>query len=418
MAEGQKLQQYDAENLALVAFHFGRLGEDAPVLDLIRQGADPNRTDRWQFTALHRAAHCNRPAVVRALLGAQADPNARARFGQTPLIGARSGEVAGLLLQAGADVNVAYINQKNGNVPGKTALMSAAWRGDTEVAAVLLEYRARIDLREGHGCNALMFAAWNDKSDMVRLLLEAGADVGLVEAALLNDYAQAQMLLTAGADLHPEDMTNALCWAAVGGHARIIRLLLDTGAALDAFGNQDNTALMQAALYGRMDVMRLLLERGADPNAINRQGGTALMMSVQSNTRSNREAVELLLAHGARANVRGQSGGTPLMLACMWGDTPVVKLLLKHGADPNVFTDADAMAKEGLSTYNALGAAVANGQIEAVKLLLRYGADPLAKNNADNNALDAARRGIRGGHKPAEKAQILPLLEANMQQAN
>ncbi len=296
--------------------------------------------------------------------------------------------------------------------------MSAAWRGDTETAALLLEYGARINLREGHGCNALMFAAWNDKSDMVRLLLESGADVGLVESSLLDDYAQAQALLAAGADLHPEGMANALCWAAVGGHVRIVRLLLDFGASLDGCGSQNKTALMQAALYGRIDVVRLLLERGADPNATTFHGGTALMASVHSNTRSNREAVDLLLKHGAQANVSNQSGETPLMLACRHGDTQAVELLLGHGADPNVFTDADEMAKEGLSTSNALGAAVANGQIEAVKLLLRYGADPLAKNNADSNALDTARRGIQGGFKQVEQAQILPLLEASVQQIN
>ncbi len=413
MAEIVKIGHYDPDNLASVAFHFGKKGEDAPVLALLEQGADPNTADRFGFTALHRAAHFDRQEVVRALLNAGADPSRAMKWGATPLMSAKSGAAARLLLEAGASVNVVTLPNKAGMSAGKTALMYAAERGNVELAAVLLEYGADMRPRDEEGCNALMLAAWNEKSEMARLLLDAGADVGLVEAALLNDHAQAQILLAAGADLNLPEMANALRWAAVGGHANVVMLLLENGAPMDAPDAHGKTALMQAALYGRIAVMRLLLEHGAAPNAAGHNGATALIASLHSSTRRNREAVELLLAYGAQANVRSRSGWTPLMLTCLWGEAEVVDLLLQHGADPNAFTDAEIMAREeGCSATNALMLAVGNGHVEAVKLLLQYGSDPLATNNADQNALDVARRGVTRRHKQAEIAKIMPLLEA------
>ncbi len=41
MAEIVKVGDYDASNLASIAFHFGKKGDDAPVLALLEQGADP-----------------------------------------------------------------------------------------------------------------------------------------------------------------------------------------------------------------------------------------------------------------------------------------------------------------------------------------------------------------------------------------
>ncbi len=313
-------------------------------------------------------------------------------------------------------MNAVTILNRMGLPVGKTALIYAAVQGNVVVAAVLIEHGADMRLRDEEGGNALMLATWSVKSDMVRLLLEAGADVGLAEAALLNDCDQAQALLAAGADLNLEEMTNALLWAAVGGHTDMVRILLDNGAPVDAADHHGRTALIQAALYGWVAVMRLLLEQGAAPNAASHNGATALTASVQSSTRSNREAVALLLTHGAQANVCSRSGWTPLMLACLWGEAEVVKLLLQHGADANTFTDAEIMAREeGCSASNALMMATANGHIEAVKLLLQYGADPLAQNSEGDTALNTAQRSVLRKHKQAEIQEILPLLQANVQ---
>ncbi len=419
MATIVKAGEYAPTNLVAVARHFGKKGEDAPLLALLEQGADPNTAAGFgKLTALHWAASFDRLVAVRALLKAGADPNRAGIAGATPLMRANSAEVARLLLAAGADVNAVTDPNKAGIPAGSTALMAAVREGLAEVVEVLLSAHADMNLCDEGGRNALMLAALADKSAIVHLLREAGANVGLVEASVLGDTAHVTRLLAAEADLNAEQTGNALGWAALGGHAAIVSLLLDNGAPIDASDATGTTALMKAAQYKRMAVMRLLSARRADPNVRSHRGGTALMGSIGSRSGSNREAVELLLKYGAQVNVQSLDGWTPLMLACLWGDTEVVEMLLQHGADPNVFTDAEVMAREeGCSTTNALILAVGNGHIDTVKALLQYDADPLAPNNADISALDLARRRALIGYKQAEVLQILPLLEAAVNRA-
>ena len=75
----------------------------------LSQGADPNARDKYGVTPLHRAAwKSETPAVVNALLDAGADLSARdKKYGATPLHRAaafsKTPEVVKVLLDAGAD---------------------------------------------------------------------------------------------------------------------------------------------------------------------------------------------------------------------------------------------------------------------------------------------------------------------------
>jgi ankyrin repeat protein len=62
--------------------------------------------------------------------------------------------------------------------------------------------------------------------------------------------------------------------------------------------------------------------------------------------------------------------GAPIKNAAAKGQIEIVKLLLEHGADPN-------LAEEGIAPDgHALHSAVCNGHMEVVKLLLAHGAHP------------------------------------------
>ena len=59
-------------------------GTPSVVKTLLDAGADPNARDEDGFTPLHVAAgHSKTPAVVKILLDAGADPNARTTTGKT-----------------------------------------------------------------------------------------------------------------------------------------------------------------------------------------------------------------------------------------------------------------------------------------------------------------------------------------------
>lgn len=70
------------------------------------------------------------------------------------------------------------------------------------------------------------------------------------------------------------------------------------------------------------------------------------------NTRGAVDEVRLLLTAGAIVNAKDDIGSTPLHRAIFKGDSELVELLIRHGADPfsyNIYGDRPiGHAKEGL----------------------------------------------------------------------
>jgi ankyrin repeat protein len=97
----------------------------------------------------------------------------------------------------------------------------------------------------------------------------------------------------------------------------------------------------------------------------------------------------------ARANARARDGFTALHLACFFGGTDAVRILLEAGAEPNPPQD------NPLSVAPLHSAAAARDR-EAVRLLLEAGADPNAQQQSGFTALDAAKH-----HDDAEMTALL-----------
>jgi ankyrin repeat protein len=87
-------------------------------------------------------------------------------------------EAALLLIQRGADVE-ARTGFTGNDQPDMNALMWAAYEGQAEVVAALLDKGARIDLQNGSGHTALMIAAATGQADALQRLLTRGADPAL-----------------------------------------------------------------------------------------------------------------------------------------------------------------------------------------------------------------------------------------------
>jgi len=78
-------------------------------------------------------------------------------------------------------------------------------------------------------------------------------------------------------------------------------------------------------------------------------------------------------------------GQTPLYLACKRGKTEIVRLLLRHGADPNIATVGPHP-----HTWYPIQAACRGLHYDAVKLLLEYNADVNVRDRTDHTALHCA----------------------------
>ena len=113
-------------------------------------------------------------------------------------------------------------------------------------------------------------ALWRS-TDLDVNALNAAGETPLMLAALKGDMEWAQRLLTRGARLH-QDGWSPVHYAATGPEVKLLRLLVERGAPLDARSPNGTTPLMMAARYGTPDGVDYLLARGADKSVRNDLG--------------------------------------------------------------------------------------------------------------------------------------------------
>jgi ankyrin repeat protein len=167
--------------------------------------------------------------------------------------------------------------------------------------------------------------------------LLAGDSSGILKAIRDGNHTSVQKLLRAGSDVNSRD---------AGG----------------------TTALMHSVIESDVNTMKLLLDSGADVNAKNALDSTALMYAAV-----NLEKTRLLLDRGADVKVKGKGGATPMSVAVTtFGSTPVLKLLVAKGAEPE---------------NRLMVGAAQKGDLEAIRFLLSIGVSP---GGADSATLFAA----------------------------
>jgi ankyrin repeat protein len=160
-----------------------------------------------------------------------------------------------------------------------------------------------------------------------------------------------------------------------------------TSAACSMFWEVPSMPLHDAAWTGDIAEVRQLVAAGADVNAQDDMGATALHWAARGGHRvgphqctgeapDRPEVVDALLQLGADPNIQDRrpkgfgrsSGWTPLFVALHHEQFGSARVLLEHGADPNIKSD------QGLSVMEM---AAAEGAPRAlVALLLEKGFDP------------------------------------------
>lgn len=140
------------------------------------------------------------------------------------------------------------------------------------------------------------------------------------------------------------------------------------------------TLVMHAVAYGHLRVLKVLLERGADVNAVDDGGRSALWWAANQ---GHQDMVDVLLSHGADATRQNRAAVTPLIAAIDKGDLPIVQMLLPH------YSVCDVNIRDALGR-TALLAACQKDDRRIARALLLAGADTAIASNEGATAREVA----------------------------
>ena len=357
-----------------------RAGNVAVVQALLKAGANVSaRTTTSGVTPLHLAASSGNAEVVALLLdhGANADAG-ESEWGQTPLMFAAAEnrvDAIRVLLERGAD---ATIKTKTIDIAHQSALDRAANDRQKKVLEASVAKGQQPTPRQVQAAieaSRELFSSGKIPPPEEKPAAGRGGRGGGDDANAANSFNPEEI----NPPVSNKGGMTALLHAARQGHLEAVRALLDGGAPIDQVGSGDATSpLLMSVINGEFDLAMFLIERGANPNlAAGGNGATPLWAAVntqwQPRTRYPQpqemeqqkatylDVMKALLAKGADPDARlkthpwylvysgcgnrncglaDTAGSTAFWRAAYATDLEAMKLLIAHGADPNIPTVA------------------------------------------------------------------------------
>jgi len=236
----------------------------------------------YQCAPLHHAARFGYKEVVTWLIENEANVNAVAYNGFTPLHLTEKKEIADILIKAGAN-----LNQKDNY--GKTPLLNALETRKIEVVEAIMD--------SGFKPNLYTTLVLDRRDLALKMLME---DTNLVVGG------------EGGGDLGRN--TTPLGWAAEHGDIELAKLLLEAGAPVDdgtdcfRFGGTA-TPLCNAVWAGKTEMVEFLLKKGAVTNVVG--GKFVRSLTEYAEKYSDRRTLELLRQYGGKGNLENRWQRTP-----------------------------------------------------------------------------------------------------------
>ena len=228
--------------------------------------------------------------------------------------------------------------------------------------------------------NALFFL---DKMDCDVEAKDAN-DRTLFQCACDSDEEIAFLLIERGADVNIVDVEGltALHWSAHVGHSSLCRVLVEKGCEVNAQAKLGATPLMVACAGAHHDIVELLIERGADINMVTPEGWSALHVSVWASAPS---IVRVLLGNGADPDVQSYRlthkgdkvpASTPLLIAIFLNSIKIVRHLLDANVNVDLWglTRKESKEEEIITqTLSPVQYAIVSRAWDLVELLVKVG---------------------------------------------
>lgn len=232
---------------------------------------------------------------------------------------------------------------------GWQSLHEAALIGHLECIKLILKKGAEVDCRTFEEQTPLMFACKRGHTACVKYLLKKGADPNsetlegftpLWEATQTSPKC-INALLKAGADVNHQTFTGETAlhramYGNYGEHLRVTKTLLESDPDISIQDENGLTALFCAAQFGLFECLMCLIE--------------------YAESKGEEFKLEII-------NKTANDNASPLYLAVQNNHTECVRLLLSHGADPDIYVPND-----GIKIY-PLQVALLNGDEECSWLL-------------------------------------------------
>ena len=355
-------------------------GDINKIKFLLSRGAKIENSKPNRVSIMHSAVNGNtenREGVVKYFISLGTDMDGENNSGGTPLSSAsRDGkfETIKLLLDAGADSSelgwdhlkkaIAFgtIDECKAAIANgcsleerdkywhRTPFLLSMLVGDVEKAQLLLQNGASLDDRGRGETTCLMYAVRKNNDKICEWLISKGSNI--------EDTDDFQ--------------TTALIEAAEYGSFNCVKTLLDAGANIHAETEIEESAIEHAS---NIETVLELKKAGADINKIG-GGGYNLLLSATEDT--DYEFVEALLNIGADPSTTS-TGEIPLHKAAWMDEIEILKLLLKHGSDPNALDVDDETPLHRVKS------------VEAAEILMGAGANPNIENIVSSTAINYAK---------------------------
>lgn len=164
-----------------------------------------------------------------------------------------------------------------------------------------------------------------------------------------------------------EDLFSPLHWAVLGEQLDIVKMLVSSGAHINAKTISNETPLHFAALVGSTPITDFLIKNGAFIDPLNNFNGTPLHYAVKE---FNLRTTEMLLNYGAHVNAISEPTFHPLTQAIQ--NTSIqtkkislqlIKLLLSFGADKNLL---DNGGKNAYDRCNLMGNDILKNEVKTL----------------------------------------------------
>ncbi len=329
-------------------FYYAIRRDDAPAVDKLIKSNGVNVKDDRGNTPLMYAAAIGSEAMMKRLVDAGADVNAKNAFDATALIwcGGNLSRIK-MLVEKGADVNA---RSKQGRTP---ILVASAEAGGLPAVEYLVSKGATLaGPPTPEGLTPLGAASGVDDLPLVRFLIEKGGPgvlappggpVAIINAAEHGNAEMVKLLLAKGVDVNsvsPPEFTR------VKNGPIAIGLL---------------TPLIISVAEGDTETVRALLAAGANVDAQDVRGMTPIMLAV-STDHPNRDIVKMLLEKKPDMKIKSKAGETALDWALKFNDPSMIATI--RGASPGVEPakrDTPSPARSGATT--ALAAVEKSGPL-------------------------------------------------------